>query len=154
MGRSLPVTEFALFSLVLSLIQLGIPLGPVGLNVIIIRNQLEPECQFLVKVLRTSSVVGLVLAVTGHTLYGIGPPLLLLLLVSVVSGATGWLAAAYYRRQLRFGSSLRLTQGPNLMILLAALVPLLCNVHSAWVPCSVIALGHSVRREWLDKPFF
>ncbi|MGH8606114.1 MAG: hypothetical protein ACREX9_01435 [Gammaproteobacteria bacterium] len=140
LGRSLPVLEFALFSLVLSLVQLGIPLGPIGLNVIIIRNQLDPDPDLLIKVLFTSSTVGLVLAVIGNALYEIGPLLLFLLFASIIGGAAGLLAAAYYQRKHRFGPSLRLTQGPNVLILLAALVPSAIHLERAWVPCLVVAL--------------
>lgn len=140
LGRSLPVLEFALFSLVLSLVQLGIPLGPIGLNIIIIRNQLDPDSHLLLKVLLTSSMVGLVLAVIGNTLYGIGPLLLLLLVVSIIAGAAGLLAAAHYQRKQRFGASLRLTQGPNFLVLLAALVPSAIHLERAWVACLVVAL--------------
>ncbi len=142
LGRSLPVLEFALFSLILSLVQLGIPLGSVGLNTIVIRNQLEPDSHLLLKALLTSSGVGLVLAVIGNTLYGIGPLLLLLLIVSIIAGAAGLLAAAHYQRERRFGLSLRLTQVPNFLVLLAALVPPVSNVYSAWLPCSIVAFGY------------
>jgi len=142
LGRSLPVLEFALFSLVLSLVQLGIPLGSVGLNTIVIRNQLDPDSQLLLKAVLTSSMVGLVLAVFGNTLYGIGPLLLLLLVVSIIAGAAGLLAAAHYQRKHRFGPSLRLTQGPNFLILLAALVSAASNMNSAWLACSIVAFGY------------
>lgn len=140
LGRSLPVLEFALFSLVLSLVQLGIPLGPIGLNVIIIRNQLDPDPSLLFKGILTSSAVGLVLAVIANAFYGIGPLLLSLLFASIIAGAAGLLAAAHYQRQHRFGSALRLTQGPNFLILLAAVIPSAVNLQRAWVPCLAIAL--------------
>ncbi|MGH8604211.1 MAG: hypothetical protein ACREXR_15990 [Gammaproteobacteria bacterium] len=140
LGRSLPVLEFALFSLVLSLVQLGIPLGPIGLNVIIIRNQLDPDPSLLFKVILTSSAVGLVLAVIANAFYGIGPLLLSLLFASIIAGAAGLLAAAHYQREHRFGSALRLTQGPNFLILLAAVIPSAIHLEKAWVPCLVIAL--------------
>ncbi|MGH8651855.1 MAG: hypothetical protein ACREYE_06575 [Gammaproteobacteria bacterium] len=142
LGRSLPVLEFALFSLVLSLVQLGIPLGPIGLNVIIIRNQLDPDPSLLFKVILTSSAVGLVLAVIANAFYGIGPLLLLLLFASILAGAAGLLAAAHYQREHRFGSALRLTQGPNFLILLAAVIPSAIHLERAWVPCLVIALTY------------
>ncbi|MGH8644968.1 MAG: hypothetical protein ACREX4_11120 [Gammaproteobacteria bacterium] len=140
LGRSLPVLEFALFSLVLSLVQLGIPLGPIGLNVIIIRNQLDPDPTLLFKVILTSSAVGLVLAVVANAFYGIEPLLLALLFASIIAGAAGLLAAAHYQREHRFGSALRLTQGPNFLVLLAAIVPSAIHLERAWVPCLVIAV--------------
>jgi hypothetical protein len=142
LGRSLPVLEFALFSLVLSLVQIGIQIGPVGLNTVIIRHQLEPYPHHLLAVSLTSATVGLVLAVLGRFLYEIGPLLLLLLLVCIIAGAAGTLVVAHYRRERRFGSSLTYTQGPNLVILLAALAPPVCDVKGAWLPCLVVAVGY------------
>lgn len=141
LARFLPTTEYALFTLVVALANLGYSLAPAGVDGIVNRRHLDAGPKLLGRTLGPSLLVGVVFAIIGAVTYQMTLPLLLLLFVSTVAGGAMAVAAAQFQSERRFGISLSLSQSPNLFLGLAALAVIVSNDRKAWLPLLISALG-------------
>jgi O-antigen/teichoic acid export membrane protein len=141
LARFLPTTEYALFTLVIALANLGYSLAPAGVDGIVNRRHLDAGPKLLGRTLGPSLLVGVVFAIVAAVAYQMSLPLLLVLLVSTVAGGAMAVAAAQFQSERRFGISLSLSQSPNLFLLLAALAVIASNDRKAWVPLLISAVG-------------
>jgi O-antigen/teichoic acid export membrane protein len=130
LARQLPEDEYALFTLVLALMNLGVPLAAVGLDVLVIRRRLHFGTALLARVLLATTLVGGVVGVMGAA-YEVGLPEVIMIVISGSTGAAGLVAAAEYQRRHRFERSLALVHGPNLVLLLGAAAALVADVRAA-----------------------
>ncbi len=115
LARALPRTQFGVFTLFLALVQIGVSLAPIGLE-----GQVNRRPGGLVspgRPLLTSTVVAAVTAFIASALYAMDWPLMLALVVSIIAGGIGRVAAAIYQSRLRFGSALSLSQGLSAVLL-------------------------------------
>lgn len=141
LARFLPTTEYALFTLVIALANLGYALAPAGIDGIVQRRNLDAGPFLLRRTLIASLVIALVFVVIAEGSYKMSPPLLLILFVSIVAGGAMAVAGAQFQSERRFGISLALTQSPNVALLVAALVIIGIHDREAWLPLVVTALG-------------
>jgi O-antigen/teichoic acid export membrane protein len=143
LARALPTAEYALFTLVVALVNLGYAAGPAGLDFLVTRRGLPAGPLLLRRVLAAATVVALSFVVVSLLIYHLTPLLLLFVFVSSVTGAAMAVAGARFQSEQRFGLSLSLTQSPNLVLLLAALVVVLIRSDSAHVPLFIATLGYA-----------
>jgi O-antigen/teichoic acid export membrane protein len=143
LARALPTAEYALFTLVVALVNLGYAAGPAGLDFLVTRRGLPAGPLLLRRLLAAATVVALSFVVVSLLIYHLTPLLLLFVFVSSVTGAAMAVAGARFQSEQRFGLSLSLTQSPNLVLLLAALVVVLIRSDSAHVPLFIATLGYA-----------
>lgn len=144
LARFLPTTEYALFTLVIALANLGYSLAPAGVDGIVNRRHLDAGPKLLGRTLGPSLLVGVVFAIIAAVGYHMSLPLLLLLFLSTVAGGAMAVAAAQFQSERRFGISLSLSQSPNLFLLLAALAVIASSDRKAWLPLLISAIGFVV----------
>lgn len=123
LARVLLSSEFGTLSLFLALIQLGLTLGPLGLDLAINRHRLDATAELKRWGLSTSLVSGLVIAGAAWLLYGVAAALLVCTLVAAIASSFNRFGISVLQAQQRFGFSLLLGQVHNYVLLLA--VPLL-----------------------------
>ncbi len=123
LARVLASSEFGALSLFLALIQLGLTLGPFGLDLSINRHRLDASQELRRWGLTTSIVSGIVITFAAWALYGVERAMLACILVAAIASSFNRFGTAILQTQQRFGFSLFLGQVHNYVLLLA--VPLL-----------------------------
>ncbi len=144
LARVLPTTEYALFTLVIALVNLSYPLAPAGVDGIVNRRHLEAGPRVLKRTLAAGLVTGLIFLLIAGFMYRLGLPLLLIVFSATVGGGAMAVAGAQFQSEQRFGLSLALTQSPNLMLMVAALVVVVTGIKEARLPLAISALGFVV----------
>ena len=147
LARVLPKAEYALFTLVLALVNFGFALATAGIDGIMLRQPLECGPRLLGRVAAAAMLVALALGVVAGAAYEISPTLLAMVVVSTAAGGIMVVAGARFQREQRFGLSLTLVQSPNLFLALAAVVVLATGARDARVPV-LIATGGFVVAAW------
>jgi O-antigen/teichoic acid export membrane protein len=141
LARALPTEQYALFTLVIALGNLGYSLAPAGLDGVVNRRHLEAGPALLAQTLRPAIAVGLLFAGIGLLAYGMPLVLAAMLFVSAALGGVAMVAGAKFQSEQRFGMSLALYQSPNLVLLLAAAVTLALHGRGAWQPVLISTAG-------------
>lgn len=142
LARALEPSEFAIASLVIALIQIAMPLGPLGLELMVTRRHLGPHPSLLRRAMSTSALTGAVAVLVGAVLYRLHPLLLALIFASSVAGGANLVASSVYQAQRRFGPALALSQSQNVFLAGGAVLTLAAGIPHAWVPCAVYAAGY------------
>jgi hypothetical protein len=148
LARVLPTDEYALFTLVIALVNLGYALAPMGLDGVVNRRHLEAGPRLLAKVAAASTVVAAGMGSIGLVAYDMSPAMAAMLFVSSAAGGIMMVAAAKFQSEHRFGISLALNQSPNLVLLLAAAAGIALHEPRAWLPVLVSTLGFVVTAMW------
>jgi O-antigen/teichoic acid export membrane protein len=141
LARLLPTAQYALFTLVIALANLGYSLAPAGVDGIVNRRHLEAGPALLRRTLTASVPIGLIFAIVAELAYQMSPLMLLVLLVSTTAGGAMAVAAAQFQSERRYAISLALSQSPNLVLLVAAGAVLATRDREAWLPLVIAALG-------------
>lgn len=141
LARVLPTEQYALFTLVIALGNLGYSVAPVGLDGVVTRRHLDADRRLLVQACRAAFLVGLAFAAVGMLSYGVSLPLAGMLLVSAASGGLMVVASARLQSEHRFAHALALGQSPNIMLLAAALASVATRIPGAWLPLLISTLG-------------
>ena len=141
LARVLPTTEYALFTLVIALVNLSFALAPGGVDGMVNRRQLEAGPSLLKRTLGAGLVTGLIFLLIAGPVYHLSVPLLLVVFAATVGGGAMAVAGAQFQSEQRFGISLALTQSPNLTLMLAALVVVVTGTREAQLPLAISALG-------------
>jgi O-antigen/teichoic acid export membrane protein len=142
LARAMPKTEFATFILFFALVQIGMALGPAGIEVIVNRTRLDPRLEILYRSFLTASIIGgIMIAISSYT-YNIEAELLVILMISVIAGSANRLAAAHFQSRQHFGLSLCLSQSQNFFMMIAAGIAISITTVNAWVPCIIVAFGY------------
>ncbi len=141
LARELPTREYALFTLVIAVVNLSFALAPLGVDGIVLRRDLDPGPLLLKRTLAVGLLTGIVSAVIAGAAYDLSPLMPLLVLASTVGGGAMVVAAAQFQSEQRYGLSLSLTQSPNLVLIVAAVVVTLTGTTKAGLPLVISALG-------------
>jgi O-antigen/teichoic acid export membrane protein len=141
LARVLPTAEYAVFTLVIALANLGYSLAPAGVDGIVNRRHLDAGPRLLRRTLGASLLVGVAFVLAAQLGYDIGAGMVLILFVSTVAGGAMAVAGAQFQSERRYGISLALTQSPNLALLVAALAVVASHDRRAWLPLSISMLG-------------
>ncbi len=141
LARVLPKAEYALFTLVIALSQVGFALAPLGADDMVNRRHLEAGPRLLQRVFRVAAGVGVTFSLIGFIAYDISLSMAIMLGVSTTAGGVMMVAAGQFQSEQRFGRSLALIQSPNLVLLLAALVVVASGWREAWIPVAISTVG-------------
>ncbi len=141
LARVLPTTEYALFTLVIALTNLSFALAPIGMDGIVNRRHLEAGPSLLKRTLAAGLVTSLVFMAIAGLAYRIDTPVVFLVFVSTVGGGAMAVAAAQFQSERRYGISLALTQSPNIVLMVAAVVVVWTRIREARLPLAISALG-------------
>lgn len=141
LARVLPTAEYALFTLVIALVNLSFALAPGGVDGIVNRRHLEAGPSVLKATLAAGLVTGLIFMLIAGFGYRLSMPLLLVVFAATVGGGAMVVAGAQFQSEHRFGISLALTQSPNLALMVAALVVVVTGSREARLPLAISALG-------------
>jgi O-antigen/teichoic acid export membrane protein len=142
LARVLSAAEYALFTLVVALVNLGGAIAPAGVDEIVKRHRLEIGSRLLWQVIGVATGAGLIFAGIAAVGYELSWPLVLLVLISTLAYGVMLVAGAQFQSELRFGISLSLLQSPNAVLLIAAAVVLLVREYDAWLPLLIASVGY------------
>ena len=141
LARVMPTAEYALFTLVVAVVNVGYPLAPAGVDGVVNRRPLEAGPRLLRLTLRSIVPVGIVVAAVGLLAYQTSPAVALMILISTMAGGALLIAGGQFQSEQRFGVSLTLSQSPNLILLLSALWVVATGSHGAEAPLLVWTIG-------------
>jgi O-antigen/teichoic acid export membrane protein len=141
LARVLPTDQYALFTLVIALGNLGYSLAPAGLDGVVNRQHLEAGPALLAQVLRPAVAIGLLFGGIGLLAYDMPFGLAAMLFVSSTLGGVMMVAGAKFQSEQRFGVSLAVYQSPNLVLLLAAALTVALHGRRAWLPVLISTVG-------------
>jgi O-antigen/teichoic acid export membrane protein len=143
LARRLPERNYALFTLVLTMMTLAPALAAAGLDAVAVRGGLRFVRRVALRVWLAAAAVAIALALATAT-YGVAPAGLGLILVAGTAGGSTVVAAAEFQRRHRFVLSLMLLHAPNYALLAAAGLGTLAGVGGAWLPLAAMAAGFVV----------
>jgi O-antigen/teichoic acid export membrane protein len=143
LAYELPRQEYALFTLVLALVNLAAPASPLGLDALVLRRRLVIGGLLLRRLLFAASFVTLGFILAGHLVYHLEPWLLLIAAASSIGGAVMAVAGARFQSEQRFGLALSLTQSPNIVLMVAALAAYAAGWKTAWPALLISAVGYT-----------
>ena len=141
LARVLPTEEYALFTLVIALVNLSFALAPIGVDGIVQRRHLDAGPRLLQRTLAAGLIVGLGSVLVAGFAYHMNTLLLLLVFAATVGGGAMTVAGAQFQSEQRYSISLALTQSPNLTLILAALAVLFTGFRDARLPLVISAVG-------------
>ena len=140
LARRLPEADYALFTLVLAMMNLGPPLAAAGLDGVAVRGGLRFVPSVSARIWLAAALVALALGVAGST-YGLDLAAVAIIIVSSAAGGATVVAAAEFQRRHRFALSLMLVQTPNYTLLFAAVIVMLVGASGAYLPLLVMTVG-------------
>lgn len=141
LARILPEREYAVFTLVIALVNLGYALATCGIDGVVLRRDLDHGPRLLGMVLATALPVALALGAFGAVGYGLTLAQASMVFVATAAGAAMSVAAARLQRERRYGLSLTLGQSPNLVLAVAALLTAAVHSTRSTLPLVVSTLG-------------
>ncbi len=141
LARVLPNDEFARFSLMFSLVMVGISIAPIGADVILIRRPFVPNRALHRQVFCTSVLVATTLVAAASFLYPLPVPLLAVMGICIIAGGIKTVAVAYFRGQERFNAALALSVSTNASVLLASVIGFVAGTQSALLPGAAMSLS-------------
>ena len=138
LARVLPVEQFALISLLVSIVNVAIVAAPLGIDGVVARNSVSMSQAVLRRVLLNSVGVAVVAAVYARLTYSMGAGAIELLVACVCAGAIATLVAAYFQAAHAFGRSLFYLRSPDYALFIASLVTLAVGARLALAPFAVM----------------
>jgi hypothetical protein len=138
LARVLPVEQFALISLLVSIVNVAIVAAPLGIDGVVARNSVSMSQAVLRRVLLNSVGVAVVAAVYARLTYSMGAGAIELLVACVCAGAISTLVAAYFQAAHAFGRSLFYLRSPDYALFIASLVTLAVGARLALAPFAVM----------------
>jgi hypothetical protein len=143
-ARVLPPSQYALVALAVAIIQVCMPLGPAGADVVINRRHLAPTRALLARVLLSSTVVAAAGLFVTAFVYSLSPALVAAVVLATVAGGANYAAAAVYQSRHEMRRSILVSETQNLVLALGGLAVLATGIRAAWLPCAVYSLGYLV----------
>ena len=150
LARHLSTEAYGEFSLVLAMAVLGISLGPLSLDAIVLRHRPGPRLKLFGLSLVTGAAVAAVAVAVGALVYAIDGGFLIALSLAITAGSVARLGASVYQSEKRFKISLWLIQSQNITLIAAAMVAGLIAAVSAktvffayalhWTAAAIVAL--------------
>lgn len=144
LARVLASSEFGSLSLFLALIQLGLTLGPFGLDLSINRHRLNASRELRNWGFMTSLASGILIAAAAWALYGVEAGMLACILIAAIASSFNRFGTAILQTQQRFGFSLLLGQIHNYVLLLAVPVLWLMRTEEALPIAAMIATSYLI----------
>ena len=124
LARALSPADFGVVTLVLSLAQFGLTLGPFGLEIVANRHRPRPTGALALLAFALALVTGLALALVAWHYYGLGVALGFIVMGTVVGTATNRVASAFFQGEGQLRAGLLLIQIHNHVLLAIAIAAL------------------------------
>jgi len=137
LARNLSMQEYGQFALILAILNLGIPLGPVGLDAAILRHRPGPDKKLLRISIVVGVLIGALMAIGARLAYSLDVAVVSVLGIAVMAGSITRMSASVYQSEKRFSVSLWLIQSQNITLILAALA---AGLAAAITPTTVFTL--------------
>jgi O-antigen/teichoic acid export membrane protein len=137
LARALPPAQFGVFTLFFALVQIGVTLGPIGLEGQV--NRRPGGAVAATRALVTSTMVAAATAIFSWTQYGLNAALIVALVISITAGAISRVASAIFQSRLRFGLALTLSQGISVALLGMGAVAAIAGGARLWVLAALVA---------------
>ena len=131
LARHLSTEAYGEFSLVLAMAVLGISLGPLSLDAIVLRHRPGPRPKLFGLSLVTGIAVAMVAVAAGTFVYAIDGGYLVSLSLAITTGSVARLGASVYQSEKKFKISLWLIQSQNITLIVAAIASGLVAAVSA-----------------------
>jgi len=141
LARCLPAVEFAHFSLLYAIVMIGISIGPIGADVLLMRRSFQPDARLHRQILLTSGLVAAVLVLGAGVLYALPASLLATIGISIIAGGVKTVAVAHYRSRGRLSAALLLTSSTNATVLVAAAVAFAVGARTALLPAAAMSIS-------------
>jgi O-antigen/teichoic acid export membrane protein len=125
LARHLSPHDYGHLSLVLAVTLVCIPLGPLSLDAMVLRNRPGPMTQLLKLSSITGVIGGILVALVASIVYSIEPGFLPIIAIAIAMGSITRVGASVYQSEKRYTWSLWLIQSSNLTLLAAAVASLL-----------------------------
>lgn len=144
LARVLASSEFGSISLFLALVQLGLTLGPFGLDLSINRHRLDASRELRNWGFVTSLASGVLITIAAWALYGVEAGMLTCILIAAIAASFNRFGTAILQTQQRFGFSLLLGQVHNYVLLLAVPVLWVMRSNEALPIAAMIATSYLI----------
>ncbi len=141
LARVLATAEYAVFTLVIAIVNLSFALAPLGVDGIVQRRHLDAGPILLKRTLAAGIVTATASVGVAALAYHLNGFLLLLVFAATVGGGAMAVAGAQFQSEQRYGISLALTQSPNLVLIGAALAVILTGSREARLPLIISSAG-------------
>lgn len=154
LARLLPTEEYARFTLMVALVNVGFALAPTGIDGMVNRLHLEAGPRLFGRTMTATTLVGILFGLIGLAGYRLSPALALMILIATAAGGALMVAGAQFQSEQRFGVSLAVIQSPNIVLFLSALAVALTGVRTAWPPLVVWTAGFVIVAAWAWSVLF
>jgi O-antigen/teichoic acid export membrane protein len=144
LARILPTLEYAVFALVITFLNVGIPLAPFGADDVINRRAVSRDGRLLKRALATSFAMAVLVAGIAGRWYGLSIDLLLVIMVATMAGGVNHVAVSHFQSRRAFHISLPLMQAVNFVMVAAALATWWLGWRNAVPAILVIASSYVV----------
>ncbi len=144
LAKILTPEDYALIALVVAIMGVAVPLGPLGIDGVVNRSLLGATRQLLLHSMGTSLLAGVASYALSFWLYEVGHRLALLVLLGVAAGGVAMVAAAVFQRYQRLTVSLLLAQNGNFTLALAAVAMAALGANGAGYPVAAMVIGYVV----------
>ena len=120
LARHLSPHDYGHLSLVLAITLVSVPLGPLSLDAMVLRNRPGPMTRLLALSSITGVIGGILVALFASIVYSVEPGFLPVMAIAIAMGSITRVGASVYQSEKRYTWSLWLIQSSNLTLLLAA----------------------------------
>jgi O-antigen/teichoic acid export membrane protein len=121
LARNLSMQDYGQFALILAILNLGIPLGPIGLDAAVLRHRPGPDKRLLGVSIVVGLSTGALMAITAKYAYSLNITVVVILGIAIMAGSIARLSASVYQSENRFSTSLWLIQSQNITLISAAM---------------------------------
>lgn len=144
LARVLPKDDYGRISLFLALVQLGMVLGPLGVETVINRHHLSASPRLLGRVGASGALAGAAFASVAWLFYGFDAALALVLGVTAAGAAINRVAGAFFQSRGKLGFSLFLILIHNWIVLAAVPIVLLFREPQALAAAMTVLIGYLI----------
>lgn len=116
LARLMLAEEYGALTLFFALTQVGLTVGPLGLEIVINRHQLDAAPPLLARALPSSLAAGVAMSLIGAVFYDLGFTLCVCLALAAAGASMTRIASAFLQSHERFGQSLLLLQLHNYVV--------------------------------------
>jgi hypothetical protein len=142
LAKELSPASFGVITLALALNQFGMTCGPFGLEVVANRHRLRVGAKLIRLMGSTAVLAGIVVTFAAIFYYHLPPTIAFLTFAMSVGSATNRVGSALFQGGQQLRAAMALSQAPNYILLLAAVLILALAVKSAVFILSVVAIGY------------
>jgi O-antigen/teichoic acid export membrane protein len=148
LARTISALDYGLLSLMIGVVAVAGPIGPLGLDFVLVRRGLALNHGMRRLALPTAALVGLGALSVSAWLYQPGAAMLAAMLVATVAASIAQLVAAHYQSQNQFGISMLLMQATNWSLLMISTIAWATGIAAAAPLAALIATSGTLIATW------